>query len=820
MVDLFIAGQQAELDSSVTFALNKYFEDTTDPANIYSEWSKTVTIPRTVRNNQIFGSLWSPDRVTSVSQTSAFGLYFDPYKRVDMRIERNGSILLQGYLKVLSVTQKGYQCTLNGELGKIIQELNSITFDLSAEEDRYIIRSSWSETLDRRLIKKAWTEQQTVVGWTPLNIRTDDSTLNQKTFEKAGSIVKFEDTLGSDFQNSAQISPSSAIPDGMMPREIGEFRSYLQQPYLTMNTLFGSVWTKCLQLTGYNFYLDASWFNDSNPYWKKCVMLLDNYNANKDTFVTNTYKAYLLSVAWNGAFATQKDITINPSAVSEAVPVYDNTTKQFNITQPNATASIASKICLYKYDRTTTKEEVRFTDLAKDNALIVWFRWKNADGMTNGSISSFVIANPDCTIMDEVRISNPKAVFLTSSDEMNINMWTDASAGKVQLVGFAKWWNNNAPVRLGANQYLYLAWGDFNSSTRIPYPMQMNIYSNYARSGSTVTLNSLWDNNHTPWEIILDYCKMFRIGIFVDEAGKRLKFIPYTTYFKEYTVSDWTDKIDRSQDFEVRPVTFENRYILFNYENNETSINTEYKKKYKFQYGEKSLITAYQFNTKTKKLFNSIKMPIENTDNVLSWSNLYDNKRVAYSFPAEKYVYAKDDDDRLTDNFGTFYFDEGIVPFDTEEQLNLRSVSVSDDTDLQRSTSTYAYSQYSDRLSCTTYDQLSVFDGNCMMTFNPPQESWSYQSYSGKKGIYELFWESYINERYNTRNKTVTCYAKLTQSDYATFEFNHFVMIDNQLYMVNKIFDYDPESPLTKIELITIQNIKAYTTNNFETSNL
>ena len=64
----------------------------------------------------------------------------------------------------------------------------------------------------------------------------------------------------------------------------------------------------------------------------------------------------------------------------------------------------------------------------------------------------------------------------------------------------------------------------------------------------------------------------------------------------------------------------------------------------------------------------------------------------------------------------------------------------------------------------------------------------------------------------------VTCYLKLTPSDYANFDFNHFITIENQLYMVNKIYDYDiTNDESTKVDLITIQDIKGYTTNNYGT---
>lgn len=105
----------------------------------------------------------------------------------------------------------------------------------------------------------------------------------------------------------------------------------------------------------------------------------------------------------------------------------------------------------------------------------------------------------------------------------------------------------------------------------------------------------------------------------------------------------------------------------------------------------------------------------------------------------------------------------------------------------------------------------------CM--FNKPLESYVYDDdyYDNCKGIYDIFWAKYIAERYNTQNKIVTCYLDITPQDYAGFEFNHFITIENQLYMINKIYDYDiTNNESTKVDLITIQDIEGYTTNNFK----
>lgn len=83
--------------------------------------------------------------------------------------------------------------------------------------------------------------------------------------------------------------------------------------------------------------------------------------------------------------------------------------------------------------------------------------------------------------------------------------------------------------------------------------------------------------------------------------------------------------------------------------------------------------------------------------------------------------------------------------------------------------------------------------------------------------IYTLFWQRYIEERYDRNNKVVTCYVNITPEEYQNFEFNKFVNIDNQLYFVNRIFDFNLTSnEPTKVELITIQDPAAYRTNLYD----
>ena len=54
--------------------------------------------------------------------------------------------------------------------------------------------------------------------------------------------------------------------------------------------------------------------------------------------------------------------------------------------------------------------------------------------------------------------------------------------------------------------------------------------------------------NSTYLNEIINYCKQYRIGVFCDDINKVLTFKPLSSYFNNYKVLDWTDKLDLSKD--------------------------------------------------------------------------------------------------------------------------------------------------------------------------------------------------------------------------------------------------------------------------------
>lgn len=865
---LFIEGEELVLNEDVQVAITKQFEDVSNPTTVINDWSKTVNIPMCSTNNKIFGHLYDPKKAIVASSDpnqKLTGVYFDPTKKLNFRLEYGSAVIMVGYAKMNSVTkQRGkgtYNLTLNGELGKIFQIMNKITFDTNSEESDYIIDGSKyvESNINKELVYDSWNSTgqsnylispsctiNDYIGFAPNNTYYEE--FDPKSYQSSSNTAtQFTETLKSQWDDGnggyvTGIDPGTAIPDGMLPRDIGEFRSYYQTPYIYWNKLWQIFQAKSESLTGYKWSLDSSWFNEYNPYYSKLIYMLKPFNVKDGTNLENHYTRW-----GRNNKETSIGRSLNPSSPTTptklAMPSGDGLPEQYkhedykllntyndpelNKKYPHYPTNVAVFACPDEFTSMTFKWAMQMristgssgSHISDSAGLIVSVKLWGCDD-PNTQSNSHVVQTNNFIVRHE-------GSGFTYSDYTPIDTGSSSSTGDDRYyLPFA--FNTNfhasrtkcgpycyftidcaytkADMGLGNEGYLYL-----KTSTSL----DVNLSSGAFRTGAHFTLNDLWDNNYNVFEQILNYCKMYRILIFVDNASKQLKFIPAVKYFGSYTITDWTDKVDTSRDFTVTPMTFEDKYVLFNYKDSDSKLGKKYKEAWGVNYGEKKIITNYNFNQEEKKLFESEITPsITSTDNSLSWTNLYDNSKISYSLPAEIFPYAKDDSKKKTDNFGSFYFHNGKASFDTDSTLAMRSVKLSDDTTFQQSNNTYYYSQNFSSLSTSYYPRLDILnsDGEKLCIFNTPSENYTYaKNLSGTKGIYDMFWKLYINERYNIQNKLVTCYIRLTPKDFIEFDYNKFVMIDNYLYMVNKIYDYNVSSNLpTKVDLVSISDIESY----------
>lgn len=121
-IDLYIAGQLADLSDQSFVLFNYAFADIQDPTVVKNEWSQQVTLPGTPANCAIFDHYYRPDRTTgggwNALQKTPFVIYAD-----------TGEIVQQGYCRLDEVSRAGrivtgYKVTLFGGLGSFFYQLS------------------------------------------------------------------------------------------------------------------------------------------------------------------------------------------------------------------------------------------------------------------------------------------------------------------------------------------------------------------------------------------------------------------------------------------------------------------------------------------------------------------------------------------------------------------------------------------------------------------------------------------------------------------------------------------------------------------------
>ena len=915
MLRLFLENIEVELNEKIQFALTKQFEDITSPADIKNDYSKTVKIPFSAHNNKLFGNLFSTDRLIVDGDNTLMGVYFNPYKKVDFRLQYGDEVLMVGYAKNISVERVNeregyYNITLNGELGKVFQEMKKITFDNTTEDKKYLINGGKyiDEVISKDLIYQLWNNEpiyeeglvenyiyhmdaetgevikkpnlgyrlQDYLGFIPNNSyeeNFDYKTYEIKTYGEHGedkgmtnNISKtFAETLDdkaksklgdeSTYVNATGIEAETIIGEGLLPREIGEYRSYYQLPYIFFNKLFQIFTEKTTEITGYNIELDNSWFNERNPYWCKMVYMLSKFNTKEElTSETDNISNFtLLSTKLRPGTSDVPILyypyTYSPSTLEEqwvefTGVEYEKLRTQFRngeIDVITINQDLPIDIMLTN-PRNKNKVEVGTTSdkifMGAGAHIHIQFALFDENGNRVASYTSYVCGydytaenmgaeNSTVYKVDGIAIPSNRVIIQRVGGKMKLNIERSLVGNDFSIKMFAKYVvvpTDGEMLSRYIEPIYFLNSLNFNNivafdNIKISLPANTKLIytttNTFKRSGFRFTLNDLWNNEFNPFDEILNYCKQYRIGVFCDYVNKKLIFKPLSVYFSDYKVLDWTDKVDYSKAYNIQPITFENKYLLFNYEKYETELNRQYNEKYGLNFGEYRLTTDYEFNTEEKELFKFSKVTIPSTDICLSWKNLYDNLSIIYTLPAEITAYNKDKEEKNVNVFGSMLFYKGLKEFDVTSDL--RSVTITDDSYLQTLNKTYFYLQgaVEDKsIKTTTYPVLDIVYDNYLNTFAIPQENYTYvkNSYDRKNGVYKNFWENYLNERYNKQNKIVTCYVRLTPQDFAQFEYNNFVKIGNQLYMVNKIYDYQiDENALTKVDLITIQDIKGYT---------
>ena len=307
--NLYINGTPADLpEAGVTILFQKQRTNYSNPTIVKNAFTKTVTLPGTKTNNQIFNDLWKLDRL----QWSGG---FNPSKRTPFILMKDGGLVEKGYLKLDNVVKAGgfysYECTLYGELGNVLyglsyknvndeqipMTLGDLDFGFSQFTiSRNLIQDCWNrlggdntasqnaDTLNFMVgyegapgaenfdPKKIWTEinRTASVYWKDSynnNVFPDsytDGSTEYGTVNSAMTRMEAQEQYG-----------LMELKSGLSPIETRDLRSYLLRPVLRIRKLFEAIGSYLSSTTGYSLDITDPHFatDEFNDCWMTLSML-------------------------------------------------------------------------------------------------------------------------------------------------------------------------------------------------------------------------------------------------------------------------------------------------------------------------------------------------------------------------------------------------------------------------------------------------------------------------------------------------------------------------------------------------------------------
>jgi len=270
-------------------------------------------------------------------------------------------------------------------------------------------------------------------------------------------------------------------------------------------------------------------------------------------------------------------------------------------------------------------------------------------------------------------------------------------------------------------------------------------------------------------DFLMAIIKMFNLYMStIYETGVVIE--PRDIYYTDDIV-DWTDLLDTSKDFVIKPQgLLENKELVFTYADNGDDLNKIFKQATSFNYGYRDLIFDNEFVKETKKVeipFSLIPLQKDDDQNVLM-RTIFDGMSQEKS---PKPIIA--------------YFDgmkSGRLRY-----WNNDNTSATDYT-------TYPYAGHVDDLIAPNYDL--AFDVQDFYFYLTPQSSGVTTT---DNNLYNQFHKSQWEQIGNKDSKLVEAYFKLRPNDIANLDFRKTYWVKDNAYRLLTVQDYDPNGNQTTL---------------------
>lgn len=634
--------------------------DVTNPVVTKVGYSKSLTLPGTKNNNNIFGQFWNLERYQRYDGS------FNPSYRVPFVLYVNGDIFEKGYVKLEKVTREdsavSYDVSLFGGLGSFLYNLStdwnsgekktlgSLKYyqyplaDTGADnEDDTVLDLGFKickETVDTAWNSLyIWGNKYRAINFAPCYNGLSEKMSCDKAIVNTNDISTFETSVRS---GTTTYTPYNGWSLATLPRECNEWetkdlRSWAQRPVVSAKYIIDAISRKSNNSgkydTGYDVELDPEFFKTDNPYyadaWMTLPLLTDlEYNTSEETStqVSAAYKTYIS--ASNGSNVTF--VFELPSAVT-SYGCSVTATFDLMVKVSGATEGTLYPGCVIGYPGGTKKANNAYavqmcassvyntsgSSLAASDIKWLGYEEKNAYGakiLTPPTVSA-AKSNGYTPLDENASVENDLGTFVRYSSgkyrwDKQLTLKCDLPVGakyikiniqKVSNINGAQYYLYPQTTLWNTQAFNYLSEFDYSAKDAI-YNRTITVYTpeqNMFYSGREIRQEDILSTDYTPADWLMAYCKMFGLYIHKDPVEDKIYIDTRKTFYNRRSVTDISNQIDWSKPMEITPLAADSKYYAMQVELEDSGAATNYKDKYGKTYGMKLVDTGYEFNADT-----------------------------------------------------------------------------------------------------------------------------------------------------------------------------------------------------------------------------
>ena len=295
--------------------------------------------------------------------------------------------------------------------------------------------------------------------------------------------------------------------------------------------------------------------------------------------------------------------------------------------------------------------------------------------------------------------------------------------------------------------------------------------------GEGIVINNTIPKGIFQRDFFLSICKMFNLYVYDDQyVTNKIHIKPYVDFY-DGTFVDWTNKVDRSQPISIKPMSEINaRYYQFKYKEDNDYYNENYRKKYNEGYADRIYDTEFDFVKDT-----------DSTEIIFASTVLFQAENKDKIYPA---IYKKSNENTKTDPM-----DFVIRILQAKKLTGKTSYKIQDGVTDKATLTSYGYAGHVNDPDDPTDD----------INFGAPREVYFVTDTYPTTNLFNAYYSDYMAEITDKDSKLITCNVLLNALDVLNLNFGKLVMIDNQLFRINKIEGYNSIDYKTcKVELLKV----------------